>query len=137
MPFSSQNLLAHLNQRGEFNWALELKNGKEAYAFLMHVVGGPELNATQTRNGLIALFKIRDRGTNSEVLEKFVQTSANPNKRIRSKAVSLAIGLVWFSARWDTVPALLSADQKQTLREALTLGVTKKVEKFAEKHLST
>lgn len=137
MPFSSQNLLRELNQRGEFNWALELKNGKEAYAFLMRAVGGPELSVTQTRNGLIALFRIRDHGTSSEVLQKFVETSANPNKRIRSKAVGLAIGLARFSGEWEKVPALLSVDQEQILRKALALGVTKKVEKSAEKYLST
>jgi hypothetical protein len=137
MPFSSRNLLRELNQHGEFNWALELKNGKEAYAFLMSVVGGPELNVTQTRNGLIALFRIRDHGTGSEVLQKFVETSAHPNKRIRSKAVGLAIGLARFSAQCERVPVLLSASQERILREALLLGVTKKVEKFAEKYLST
>lgn len=56
VPFSPTNLLKELNQRGEFNWALELKNGKEAYAYLMQVIGTAELNVTQTRNGLHALF---------------------------------------------------------------------------------
>jgi len=35
MAFSPTNLLKELNQREEFNRALELKNGKEAYAYLI------------------------------------------------------------------------------------------------------
>ena len=89
MPFSPTNLLKELNQRGEFNWALELKNGKEAYAYLMQVIGRAELNVTQTRNGLHALFKIHGHGSSCEVLQKFVELSANPNKRIRSESAPL------------------------------------------------
>lgn len=140
MPFSPQNLLRELKQPGEFNWALELKNGKEAYAFLITAIGTPQLNVTQTRNGLHALFIIQDHGTRAEVLEKFVQTSSNANKRIRSTAVQLAIGLVRLSAVSairGKVPASLSADQNETLRGALRLGLTRKVTELAQNYLST
>ena len=136
MPFSSQNLLKELNQRGDFNWALELKNGKESYAFLMRVIGTSELNVAQTRNGLHALFRIYGHGSSSEVLGKFVELSTNLNKGIRSEAVQLAIGLMRLSAKYDKVPAQLSSGQEKALRDALRLGLTKKVAKLAQGHFS-
>jgi hypothetical protein len=138
MPLSSQNLLKELKQRrGDFNWALELKNGKESYAFLMHVIGTSELNVIQTRNGLHALFKIRGHGSTSEVLRKFVDLSTNPNQWIRSEAVELAIGLAKISAKCEKVPALLSPDQERTLRNAMGLGLSKKVTRLALGYFST
>ena len=67
---------------------------------------------------------------------KFVELSANPHKRIRSESVQFAIGLATISAKYEKVPALLSADQEQSLRNALRRGLTTKVTRLVESYFS-
>src|SRR5260370_13387069 len=98
MSFRAENLLEQLDKREMIDWALELKNGKEAYAFLMRALGSDALNINQTRNGLHALFLIHGHGNNSDILQKFVEFATHPDKEIRSEAVQLAIGLVQFTS---------------------------------------
>jgi len=131
MKFSSENLLAQLDNPEIINWALELKNGKDAYAFLMQAVGGAQMNVNQTLNGLHALFRIRDHGNRTDVLQKFIDLAMHPNKEIRSEAVQLAIGLVRFSIKRENVPLLLSDEQEKALRMAMAQGLTDKVSQLA------
>jgi hypothetical protein len=136
MPFSSENLLKELDTPVLIDWALELKNGKEAYAFLMEVLGSSELNVNQTRNGLRALFVIRGHGNRSDVLQKFVEVAGHPNKAVRSMAVQLAIGLVQFAINTETVPLAFSEAQEKAIREAVAQGVTTRITSLAKRFFS-
>src|SRR5262245_37227312 len=44
VAFSSENLLTELDQPRIIDWAVELKNRKDAFAFLMEAVRGDQLN---------------------------------------------------------------------------------------------
>src|SRR6266571_8479983 len=126
MPFSSENLLKQLDQPGTIDWVLELKNRREAFAFLMQAVKGDKLNQNQFRNALHALFRIAFPENATEVLQTFVDLSAHPDIAIRSEAVQLAIGLVRASTNLKT-PLLFSDAQERSVREAVARGLTTKV----------
>lgn len=126
MPFSSENLLRELDQPRIIDWALELKNRKEALEFLMEAVQGNKLNKNQFRNALHSLFRIAFPENASHVLQTFVDLSAHQNIRIRSDAVQLAIGLVRVSTNLRD-PLLFSDAQEESLRKAVAKGLTPKV----------
>ena len=92
MPFSSENLLKDLDQRRIIDWSVELKNRKEALAFLMQSVHSNQLNQNQFRNALHALYRLAFPENTTEVLQMFVDLSAHRDMAIRSYAVQLAIG---------------------------------------------
>jgi hypothetical protein len=131
MAFSKNNLFRQLDQRKRIDWALELKNGREAYEFLVGAVKQDLLNVHQTRNALIALFRIRGHGTATDVLQVFVESARHINKDIRSEAVQLAIGLVRFSRLTDKEPLDFSDEQAKILRNAIDEGLTPKVKALA------
>jgi hypothetical protein len=121
-------------------WATELKNGKDAYAFLMKAIGSGALNATQTMNALHALFRIRDHGSHSDVLQKFIDTAGHSNQEIRSEAVQLAIGLIRVSRLPEILnyePLALSLSQTKALRKAMAQGLTPKAAKLASEFLGS
>lgn len=126
MPFSPENLLKQLDQSKTIDWALELKNRREAFAFLTQAVRGDQLNQNQFHNALHALFRIAFPENASEVLQTFVDLSAHPDIAIRSEAVQLAIGLVRTSTNLKT-PLLFSNAQEKLLRDSMALGLTTKV----------
>lgn len=126
MPFSSGNLLRELDQPRIIDWALELKNRKEAFEFLMEAVLGNKLNKNQFRNALHSLFRIAFPENAAQVLQRFLDLSAHQNIRIRSDAVQLAIGLVRVSTNLRD-PLLFSDAQEESLRKALAKGLTPKV----------
>jgi hypothetical protein len=135
MPFSSENLLKQLDQPGTIDWALELKNRKESFAFLTQAVKGNQLNQNQFRNALHALYRIAFPENASEVLQTFVDLSVHPDMAIRSEVVQLAIGLVRTSTNLKT-PLQFSNAQENLLREAMTKGLTTKVADLAKSFFS-
>ena len=136
MPFASSNLLKQLDQPGTIDWALELKNRKEAFAFLTQAVRGDQLNQNQFRNALHALFRIAFPENATEVLEIFVGLTDHPNVAVRSEAVQLAIGLLRTSTNLRT-PLLFSEAQERSVREAMARGLTTKVEDLARQFFIT
>jgi hypothetical protein len=130
MPFSSENLLKELDQPETIDWALELKNRREAFAFLTRAVRGHQLNQSQFRNALHMLFRMAFPENATEILQTFIDLSAHPDIEIRSEAVQLAIGLVRTSTYLKT-PLLFSKAQEQLLRDATARGLTTKVEDVA------
>src|SRR5215469_15640847 len=130
MPFSSDNLLRELDQPEIIDWALELKNRKEAFEFLMQAVQGEKLNKNQFRNALHALFRIALPENAPPVLQSFVDLSSHEDMKVRSEAVQLAIGLVRVSRNLKE-PLLLSDMQKKSLQKALAKGLTAKVDSLA------
>src|SRR5438067_933628 len=131
MPFSSETLLKQLDQPGTIDWALELKNRKEAFAFLLHAVRGDQLNQNQFRNALHALFRIAFPENATEVLQTFVDLSAHADIAVRSEAVQLAIGLIRASTNLKT-PLLFSNAQEKSVRHAMARGLTRKVADLAD-----
>jgi len=130
MPFSSDNLLKELDQPKIIDWALELKNRKEAIEFLMQAVQGDTLKKHQFRNALHALFRIAFPENATPVLQSFVDLSSHKDMRVRSEAVQLLIGLVRVS-RDLKEPLLLSDTQEKVLQKALAKGLTPKVQSLA------
>lgn len=135
MPLSEAKLLEELDQHAIINWAVELKNGKEAYEFLMRTIGSDALNVRQTLNALHALFKIRGHGDSKDLLQKYVDLFGHSVLSIRSEAVQLAIGLVRFSRRYDKEPLFLSEEQRLAVRSAMARGLTNKVSSVAAEFL--
>jgi len=131
VPLSIPNLLRQLDEPEIIDWALELKNGREAYVFLINALKQDTLNVNQTVNALHALFRIRGHGSREEVLQALVESAQNANKQIRSEAVQLATGLVKLSHLADKEPLNLSEQQVKTLREATTRGLTTKAHALA------
>ncbi len=138
MTFSSEKLLNELDRNPDQIprfWATELKNGKDAYAFLTKAIRSSELNVDQMRNALHALFRIRGHGSSSDVLEIFVELASHPNREIRSEAVQLAIGLVRFINDAEKIQMRLSDKQEESLRAAVAVGLTPKVAELAANFL--
>jgi hypothetical protein len=131
MPFSSDNLLKQLDRPEIINWALELKNREEAFAFLMLAVRGDQLNRDQHLNALHMLFRMAFPENGDEVLRTLVNLSAHSDLAVRSEAVQLAIGLVRVSANLRT-PLAFSEAQEQAVRQSMVRGLTTKVRELAE-----
>ena len=136
MPFSSDNLLKELDQPGIIDWALELKNHREAFEFLMQAIQGDKLNENQFRNALHALFRIAFPENARPILQSFVELSSHKDVKVRSEAVQLAIGLVRVS-RDLKEPLLLSDKQQESLQKAVANGLTPKVERLARSFFTT
>src|SRR5258708_6009469 len=136
MPFSSENLLKQLDEPETIDWALELKNRKEAFAFLTQAVRSDQLNQNQFRNALHALFRIAFPENATEVLETFVGLTAHSDIAIRSEAVQLAIGLLRASTNLKT-PLLFSEAQEKSVREAMARGLITKVANLARDFFTT
>jgi len=127
MPFSSDNLLKELNQGKIIDWAVELKNGKEAYTFLVTTLNEGNLNVNQTKNALHALFRIRGHGSELEVLRTCLLLTGHASKAVRSEAVQLCIGLVHLSRLHSKRPLTITPDQHKILRKAVSEGLSPEV----------
>jgi hypothetical protein len=132
MPFSSENLLRELNQRRRIDWAPELKNRKDGFAFLVQAIRGGRLNKNQFRNALHMLYRLAFPEYASEVLQILVDFTAHPDFAVRSEAVQLAVGLVYASKGLRN-PIVFSDAQRKLVRDAINLGVRKKVADWASK----
>ena len=131
MSFNSEKLLTELNQPRIIDWAVELKNRKDGFAFLMEAVRGDRLNHNQFLNALHMLFRMAFPENASEVLQTFVDLAAHPDITIRSEAVQLAIGLLRTSTNLKT-PLLFSDAQETSVVQAMTRGLTMKVANLAQ-----
>lgn len=131
MPFSSDNLLRHLDRPEPVRCALNTKSGRETYAFLLHKLGSPDLNVNQHVNGVHVLFKMRAFGHREEVLDKFSELATHPRQEIRSEAFQMAVGLVKFSIMSERNPLILSEEQDKHLRDAIHSGLSTKATRLA------
>jgi hypothetical protein len=131
MSFNSEKLLTELDQPRIIDWAVELKNRKDGFAFLMEAVRGDRLNHNQFLNALHMLFRMAFPENASEVLQTFVDLAAHPDITIRSEAVQLAIGLLRTSTNLKT-PLLFSDAQETSVVQAMTRGLTMKVANLAQ-----
>jgi len=136
MPFSSDTLLGQLDQPGTIDWAPELKNRKDAFAFLAEAIRSERLNPNQLRNALHMLFRMAFPENANEVLQILVDLAAHQDVAIRSEAVQLAIGLLRTSTNLKT-PLLFSDAQEQSVREAMRRGLTTKVADLAREFFET
>jgi hypothetical protein len=132
MPFSSENLLRQLDQPGTIHWAPELKNRKDAFAFLSEAVRGNRLNPAQFHNALHMLFRMAFPENAEEVLQIFSDLAGHQDVAIRSEAVQLAIGLLRTSTNLKT-PLLFSDAQERSVREAMSRGLTTKAANLTRK----
>ncbi|MBI5818163.1 MAG: hypothetical protein HZA88_04185 [Verrucomicrobia bacterium] len=130
MPFSSENLLGQLDQPGIIDWAPELKNRRDAFAFLVQAIRGEQLNPNQFRNALHMVFRMAFPENANEVLQIFADLATHQDIAIRSEAVQLAIGLLRASTNLKA-PLLFSDAQERSVREAMSRGLTTKVADLA------
>jgi hypothetical protein len=131
MSFSSDNLLKQLDHPEPVHRALNSEAGRETYAFLIKMLGRPELNVNQNVNGVHVLFKMRSFGNREEVLDKFTELATHPKAEVRSEAFKMAVGLVKFSIMSERNPLILSEDQDKNLRGAIQYGLTPKATRLA------
>ena len=134
MTFSSEKLLRELDQPRIIDWAVELKNRKDSFAFLMEAVRGDQLNHNQFLNALHMLYRMAFPENANDVLQTFVELAAGPDIAVRSVAVQLAIGLVRTSTHLRT-PLVFSDAQEKSVRDSVARGLTAKVAKLAGKFL--
>lgn len=132
MPFSAENLLKQLDHAEIVDWAPELRNRKEALAFLTSALKHGQLNKNQSLNSLHAIFRIAFPENSANVLQTLVEATAFQDLRIRSEAVQFAIGVLRISATLGK-PLRLTVSQKRALRDAMVRGLTKKVENLARR----
>jgi hypothetical protein len=127
MAFSSHNLLRQLNQAEIIDLALELKNRKEALAFLLGAVRHDQLNRNQLRNALHALFKMAFPENTAAVVPALIAAAAHEDIEIRFEAVQLVVGMVRLSTMLRR-PLTLTAGEENAMREAIRNGLTAKVQ---------
>ena len=89
MPTPLDNLLLQLNRRNIVDWVPEMKLGRPAYDHIRKAIEGGGFSINQMRNGLHALFRLRDHATWQEVFDIFVRFSTHENQKVRSEAVKL------------------------------------------------
>ena len=131
MSFSSSHLLRQLDRPEPVHAVAPPENGRETYAFLIAMLGRPELNVNQNFNGVHVLFRIRSFGKREEVLDKFAELATHPKLEVRSEAFKMAVGLVKFSLMSERNPLILSERQEQNLRGAIQSGLTLKATRLA------
>ena len=134
MSFNSEKLPTELDQPRIIDWAVELKNRKDGFAFLMEAVRGDRLNHNQFLNAVHMLFRMAFPENASEVLQTFIDLVAHPDITIRSEAVQLAIGLLRTSNSTNLkTPLLFSDGQERAVRDAMSRGLTTKVADLAKR----
>lgn len=123
--FSPDTFLRELdNPEVTRRWVPQMSFGRVAYDFLRNAIRGDELNVSQLRNAMHALFRLRDWGSSEEVLGILVDTAGHKEKLVRSEAVLLALGLVQFSEVTGRKPPLkLMEEQIKRVENASRTGL--------------
>ena len=127
MPSSLDNLLLQLNRRNIVDWVPEMKLGRPAYDHIRTAIESGHLSINQIRNGLHALFRLRDHASWQEVFDMFVRFSMHENQKVRTEAVKLAVGSLRFSRNYPLQPLSASQQALATLRKAVEAGVEPRI----------
>jgi hypothetical protein len=135
MPTPLDNLLLQLNRRNIVDWVPEMKLGRPAYDHIRKAIEGGGFSINQMRNGLHALFRLRDHATWQEVFDIFVRFSTHENQKVRSEAVKLAVGSLRFSRNYPLQPLSASQQDLATLRKAVETGVEPRTAQLAKEIL--
>jgi hypothetical protein len=129
------NLLLQLDRRNIIDWVPEMKLGKPAYDHIRTAMEGGDLSINQIRNGLHALFRLRDHASWQEVFDIFVRFSEHENQKVRTEAVKLAVGSLRFSRNYPLQPLSASQQDIATLRKAVGTGVEQRIAQLAKEIL--
>jgi hypothetical protein len=129
-------LLLQLNRKNIVDWVPEMKLGRPAYDHIQAVLENGKLSVNQIRNGLHALFRLRDHGSWQEVFDIFVRFSNHENEKVRTEAVTLAVGSLRFSRNYPLQPLSASAQDLAALRHAVELGVEPRIAQLAQEFLA-
>ncbi len=124
-------LVADLNRREIVSWLPDMKIGRPAYDHIRAALEGGKLTPNQLRNGMHALFRLRDHGEEQEVFDLFVRLSAHPEKKVRTEALQLAIGLLRLRAKYPRRSLAVSSEDHLAFRSAIARGVSPQVKELA------
>ena len=132
------NLIRKLDSKADISWLPEMKLGRPAYDCIRQTLLTDTLTENQQRNALHALFRLRSHASDQEVFELYVQFASHPNKKIRSTAVKLGIGLLRFrrALEYITTPVATNSDIT-AFRHALDLGIEQPIDTLAREFLAT
>ena len=135
MQDALDRLVAGLNRREIIDWLPEMKLGRPALDRIRSEIAGDRFTSNQLRNGMHALFRLREHGEEQEIFDLFVQLSASSEKQVRSEAVQLAIGLLRLQRVQPRRPLSATPVHFAALRRAIDLGVSSKVEALAREFM--
>jgi hypothetical protein len=129
-------LLLQLDRREIVDWIPEMKLGRPAYDHIRTAVDSGGLTINQLRNGLHALFRLRDHATWQEVFDISIRLSEHENRKVRTEAVKLAVGSIRFHRHYPLQPLAASDRDLMTIRRALEMGVEPRIAALAKEVLS-
>lgn len=131
------NLLRHLDRKALASWVPEMKLGRPAYDFIRNALLGSTLTTNQQRNALRALVRLCSHASDQDVFRLYVQFSSHPNKKVRSEAVKLGIGLLRFRSNLEHISSPFATDSDiAAFRHALDLGIDQTVDALAREFLA-
>jgi hypothetical protein len=87
-------LVRKLDRKIDLHWVEEMRLGKRAYDHLVGRVRDKTLTRHQLTNALAALFRLRGHGSEEEVFALFRDHTIHPEIRVRTRAVTLVIGMM-------------------------------------------
>jgi len=88
------SLVRKLDRKIDLRWEEEMRLGKPVYDHLIACLRAKTLTRHQLTNALIALFRLRTHGSEEEVFALLRDHTTHGEIRVRSKAVSLLIGMM-------------------------------------------
>jgi len=131
------NLLRQLDRKANVSWLPEMKLGRPAYDCIRQALLSGTLTANQQRNALRALSRLRSHASDQEVFQLCVQFANHPDKRVRSTAVQLGIGLLRLRRILEYITTPVATDSDiTTFRHALDLGIEQSVDTLLREYLA-
>lgn len=136
MKHELDELIRKLDQRQIVDWIPEMKLGRPAYDHIRTAVESGTLTTNQLRNGLHALFRLRDHASWQEVFDIFVRLAEHERQEVRTEAVKLAVGSVRLHQHYPLKPLSASGQDIAALRRALEMGVEPRIAELAKEVLA-
>lgn len=88
------SLVRKLDRKIDLRWVEEMRLGKPAYDHLIGCVRAKTLTCYQLTNALICLFTMRNHGSEEEVFALLRDHTTHGEIRVRTKAITLLIGMM-------------------------------------------
>jgi hypothetical protein len=128
-----ESLLRKLDRKALVDWVEEMRLGKAAYDHLLARVRDGGLSRNQTANALHALFRLRTHGSEQEVFDLCRTNASHSDRRVRSEAIKLLIGMVKLH---DLQPPFQPNACIDEINTGLTSGIERDVTNLAKEFVA-
>ncbi|MDR2981917.1 MAG: hypothetical protein LBV12_06680 [Puniceicoccales bacterium] len=132
MAFDAESFLHGLDTKESRDWLPEMKREYHAcYDFLIKEINEEKLNKRQLKNALRILIHLNfwEVGSDQEIIDAMLKTTKHPGKGVRSIAISLMTGFVWFKKEAKGFSIKFSDAQIGLIKEAKNKGLNSVAEK--------